>query len=330
MSNNRKQLAPKAGADMTKVPEGMQRIDLPFMTAMRVQVRREMEYVVKECLAEARMMGESFFFAWEVNTRDGKEEIAGMTIDGAMMMLRHWGNAVVMPEVLEATSEYYVVRATFIDLQSGANFARLYKRARTPAPGGFAKSADGRQRWDDMQFSDAQSRAMRNVISSALPKYLIDKCLATARKAAEEGVNPDRERRAIIARAKKHGLVATDLENKLGKRMDDWTAHDFVSMQALLRSIDDGYATPETMFGVSAATSEAPTQEIMARFEKRLREAKSYEDGEIIAGLIKKAVGEGKITQEQRDHLVRVYSEVIAPMKPPEDGDDQPDGGNDG
>lgn len=312
-----------ARGQMTGLPgEGMQRIDMPFMTAMRVQVARDIEEVERGALAEARLMGKDFFYNWDIRSRDdddGKKEVEGMTIDGAMMLFRYWGNSVCQPELVADTDDHYLMRATFIDLQTGSNFARLYKKTRTAAPGGYAKKADGRQRWADMQFSDAQSRAMRNAISDAVPRWLIRKCVAAARAAAAEGLNPNKERQKIIRRAKKLDISQLMLEQKLRKPMDDWDAHDCVSMQALLRAIDDENATVEDIFGAisdAQATKEVQEQSLVNKFESRLRASISYDDGTVVGQLIAQAVEQKRLTDEEHKHLKKVYGEVVWPMKP--------------
>lgn len=157
-----------------------------YQTAMMVQVKRDIGTVadpggtvLQRSMVEAKLMGDRFFYGWSVNDKrsGGKVEIEGISVDGAHMLLRNWTNAVCDIDVVSVDEAAYTFKATFVDLESGATCSRLYRQRRAPAPGNYDQ-----QRWDDMQFSNGQSRAIRNVICAALPQWLQDRCMEVAQQ----------------------------------------------------------------------------------------------------------------------------------------------------
>lgn len=165
-----------------------------YQTAMMVQVKRDIGTVdnpggavLARALTEASLLAERFAYGWEVNDKQSgsKKAIEGVSVDGAYMLLRAWGNAVCDVELSDSTEEAYTFKATFVDLESGATCSRLYRQHRSDPPGRYDK-----QRWDDMAFSNGQSRAIRNVICAALPQWLQDRCFDAALRAVEREERP--------------------------------------------------------------------------------------------------------------------------------------------
>lgn len=346
------QIVPRTEGPIAQLPpgaQGVQRIDVPFMTAMRVQVPRDADVVIKRSIAEARLMGEDYFWGWDVNTKDGKKQLAGMSIDGAMMLIRQWGNAVVIPEVVAEEADHWLFRATFIDLESGTSVVRLYRKHRSPPPGRYDP-----QRWDDMQFGDAQSRCMRNAIDHALPKYLKNRCLDAAKKAAAEQITPEKERKALIERGRRLNIDRKSLQMKLRKEVGDWDAHDCVTIRALLRCIEEGTVSADDVFGdrqsqpghaPPAAKSQptakeatppnratmpanTPEETPFQRFDKRLRFSMSWDDGNIVGERIAAAHKEGTLSEEDVVDLRKTFDKYVLPFKPDSDKDRDP--GDDG
>lgn len=209
MQNRNRQLArrPQDGmteADMARAATGGQvghgqtlmKVGGAYQTAMSVQVKRDIGtvdrpggQVLQRALVEAALLGDRYAYGWEVNDKQsgGKKAIEGVSVDGAYMLLRAWGNAVCDVDVVEVNEEAYTFKATFVDLESGATCSRLYRQNRSDPPGNY-----DRQRWDDMAFSNGQSRAIRNVICVALPQWLQDRCMDAASRALEREERSDR------------------------------------------------------------------------------------------------------------------------------------------
>lgn len=175
--------------------QSLMKVGGQYQTAISVQVKRDIGtvqnpggQVLQRALVEASLLGDRYAYGWEVNDRQsgGKKAIEGVSVDGAYMLLRAWGNAVCDVDLASVDEEAYTFKATFVDLESGATCSRLYRQHRSAPPGKYDQ-----QRWDDMAFSNGQSRAVRNVICAALPQWLQDRCMDAAARAADRASQPE-------------------------------------------------------------------------------------------------------------------------------------------
>lgn len=299
----------------------MQRISTQYTTALSVQAPRNMQRIEATAIYEAKMMGEDVFYGWDVNDKNapgGKKRVEGMTIQGAMMLLRNWGNCVCDVKLKEVAYEAFLFEATLIDLETGTTSNRLYRKNRSDPPGRYEQ-----QRWDDMEFSDGQSRAVRNVITLSLPQWLQDRCIKAAFAGEQEGVNPETERKAVVSRALGIGVSQKQLEAKMGKAVSKLEAHDLVSLRAMLRTVEENHARADELFAVkmpddttgtprTAQTMEAakPGEPLVKQFAARLRVCCSLEDLRGVRVGIQEAITAGKLTDEnEKDELSDIYRE---------------------
>lgn len=307
-----------------------------YQSAVTVQVKRDIGddltnpdrlggQVLRRSLAEAHLLGEDFFYAWDVKDREsgGKKQVAGISIDGAMMLLRNWGNAATDVEVVSADRDSYVFKATLIDLETGATCSRLYRKHRSSPPGKYDA-----QRWDDMQFSDGQSRAIRNVICAALPQWLQNRCLDQAFKSAEHGVNPAAERQAVMARAKAAGVDQKRLEAKMGKPLTQFDASDLVSLRAMLRTIDEGHAKALELFALpdekkpGTMPADKEGESLASKFAKRIQASPNAIDLGVVGDKVAEAAKQKRLSDADVAELRKLYSarldvfEAPAPASP--------------
>jgi len=244
MQNGNKQLARRnqdgmSEADMARAATGGQvghgqalmRVGGAYQTAMSVQVKRDIGtidrpggQVLQRAIVEASLLGDRYAYGWEVNDKQsgGKKAIEGVSVDGAYMLLRAWGNAVCDVDLVDTTEEAYTFKATLVDLESGATCSRLYRQHRSAPPGKYDQ-----QRWDDMAFSNGQSRAIRNVICAALPQWLQDRCMDAASRAVEREERGGR--RTESAAQSESSQVAAKYENML---KTSWGKDDLVKVAA--------------------------------------------------------------------------------------------------
>lgn len=241
----------------------LERLQTPYCTAIRVQVKRSLTDVEREAVREAEMMGEHFFYAWSVKDRHkGRSRIAGLSTDGAKMLQRLWGNNAVDVQVLEDSDTHWLFRAVFIDLESGVTIPRLFKQRKPTASIGEMDL----DRFEDMEFQKGQSKAIRNVIKDALPAWLVSKCQLVAQKAAENKAtkDPEGEKQEIIERATAIGLNGGRLARKMGKRVQDYTAADIVTAKALLTTVEQGHAPLAIIFPAAEPKPEAAQPDVAA------------------------------------------------------------------
>lgn len=199
--------------------QSLMRVGGQYQTAISVQVKRDIGtpqnpggLVLERATTEAMLLAERYFYGWEVNDRQGggKKGIEGVSVDGAHMLLRCWGNSVVDVDLVEVTGDAYTFKAVFVDLETGSTVSRLYRQARTSPPGRYDE-----QRWQDMQFSNGQSRAIRNVITSALPQWLQDRCMDAAHRALERQPTSHSGERPALVSAEQSASIAAAFANKL-------------------------------------------------------------------------------------------------------------------
>lgn len=149
-----------------------QRTGNQFVTAVRVQVARDLQVKHKQLLTEARLAGESFYYGWGV----GKDRVLGPSIGLAMAAARVWGNCAVDFAPVQSTEDSWIFTAQFIDLETGFTLARQFRQSKHWSVAGKYDQ----ERKDDMRFQIGQSKAARNVVVNALPKWLIDAAIREA------------------------------------------------------------------------------------------------------------------------------------------------------
>lgn len=235
---------------------GMQ-IKTQYMTAVRVQVPRDLDTVRKNVLKEAAFEGESFFYQWTVKSKqpDGSyrdDIIEGMSIDGAMIVVRNWGNCALEISDQEGVN-YFKFLSTFVDAESGFTLQRLFRQRKSEKHGKFDA-----ERALDIAYQIGQSKAQRNVIDKAAPSWLIRDAMAAAKEAAAKLYEDPKKARALLDEALKYfELKAEEIEKKVGKPLAEFKPRDHVLLHAIFRAIDDGTTTLAEEFPLEATTPAA-------------------------------------------------------------------------
>lgn len=228
-------------------PRAMVRTQTAYQTAMVVQVPRNMKAVERRVLEEASFARDSFFYSWQVNDRQsatGKSTIEGVSIDGAMILIRSWGNAACEATLDDDTPTHWIFSATFIDLETGFTDRRLFRQRKAERHGKFDD-----ERALDIAFQIGQSKAKRNVIARALPAWLVDQAMEAAHAAAEKRYadvagSLEKVRPAFLA----FGITDEQLQKKIGKQFADWLPRDVVQIRAVYKAIQDGQSSAAQEF----------------------------------------------------------------------------------
>jgi hypothetical protein len=175
----------------------LQRVATQYTTAMAIQKPRQLSVIVANVLTEAKLAGAKFYYAWQVTNRktNRKSEVKGGSIDLAMCFARNFGNCAVDVDGTE-TATHFMMKATFIDFETGLNLSRLFRQRKSQNIGSGFDS----DRAEDVTFQIAQSKAERNVVLNVMPKWLIDKAVEVARKAEIAQIKPENivEARAVM------------------------------------------------------------------------------------------------------------------------------------
>lgn len=225
----------------------LERIQTGYATAIRVQVPRDRKKVMAEAVEEAALIGEDYFFAWDITLKDGtKKIVSGLSINGARSLQRCWGNNACDILLEDESDTHWTYRAVFIDLETGVTTPRLF-RQRKPRTGLGKMDMD---RVEDMDFQKGQSKAIRNAIEDAIPLYLITACMKASKEAATQNLSKDlnAERQSIVERAESLGVPWVQLARKMGKKISKYTADDIVLCKALLTTVEQGHAPIDVIF----------------------------------------------------------------------------------
>jgi hypothetical protein len=219
---------------------------------------RNMDEVAERVVDDARRMAEDFYWEWEAKDEDRRTEqvrtklLCGISIDGALSLMRAWRNCKCVPAIESETDERWRFMVSFIDYETNTTTSRLYVQTKRKPPAGFDP-----ERWEARQFQNGQSRAIRTAIEKSMPTWLVKRGIEAAKEAAVDALSSEkrlkREREEIVSRAKELGLTSTQLKSKTSKSVGAYSPEDVVTMRALLNAIEDGEATIEQMFGAAAA-----------------------------------------------------------------------------
>jgi hypothetical protein len=239
---------------------GLTRTETRYQTAVVVQVPRDMDRLAERVYKEATIARDDFFYAFTVKGKDPRtgeyvpSVIEGPSIDGAMIMLRNWGNAVCDPELIEEGPTHWVFSATFIDLETGFTSTRLFRQRKGEKHGKFDA-----ERAMDIAFQIGQSKAIRNVVIRSLPAWLVARAMDAAKLACEkdyENVKDALPR--IFSGFARLGVNQEQLEKKVGRAAEHWLPRDCVLLRAIFKAINDRQTTPQDEFPIEAPQEPQP------------------------------------------------------------------------
>lgn len=217
----------------------MQRVQSGYTTAVAVQKPRSLSVVAKNVLAEAQMAGESFYYGWN---QSGKH-IEGPTVNLAYAIARNYGNCAIETDV-EETASHYMVKAVFIDLETGFSCPRTFRQRKSLDMGKMDKD-----RVEDIALQIAESKAVRNAIVKAMPSWLIEKAIDIAKDAVKKGVGAN----IVESRAKALkiwegvGVTQERIEGVYGA-IDTWTPEALAAMKGNWSAYKEGRISLTELF----------------------------------------------------------------------------------
>jgi hypothetical protein len=225
-----------------------QRTGNQFSTAVRVQVPRVLQEKHKQLLQEATLAGESFYYGWGT----GKDRVLGPSIGLAMAAARVWGNCAVDLAPMQEAADAWIFTAQFIDLETGFTLARQFRQSKHWS----VQGKYDQERKDDMRFQIGQSKAARNVVINALPKWLIDAAVAAAqngvRKRIEQYVETNGLAKAVdivLKQLKQHGVSEEAILAKCQvAKVTGLDVEHVVMLRGDLYSLQQGTDRPEALF----------------------------------------------------------------------------------
>ncbi len=234
-----------------------------YVTAMQVIKPRNLNRVISKCVEEASIAGEEFIYSW----KQGGSIIEGLTIGAALSIVRNFGNSFVDVEIEERETAY-IFTAYFCDLETGFNLSRSFRQNKASPKTKQGKDIYEGERGTDIIFQIGQSKAIRNVILNAVPRWLATKVLDEAKNNAMATINNMGEVKARDMILRKIANLKVDLprvEAIYGKAKS-WDKIKLVQLSSALRSLENGYEDEETLFPLTAMPSN--NREILTPEEK--------------------------------------------------------------
>lgn len=225
----------------------LQRTQTQFSTAIQVQKPRQVEKVQAAVVKEAAMAGESFYYSWSTNNKDGtKGLVEGVSIDGALILVRNWGNCATQIDLVEDAPMHWVLSASFIDHETGYTGNRLFRQRKGQSP---LNSRD-KDRGADIDFQIGQSKSIRNVVLNCMPSYIVEKALESAKMAAEAAIEDlPAAITAVVTAFGKIKVTEAMLVWKVGVPRDKWQKRDVVMLRSIGNAIKLKQSNVDNEFG---------------------------------------------------------------------------------
>ena len=173
----------------------------------------------------------------------------------AMSLARNYENCAVDVDVTE-TPTHYLFRGVFIDLETGFTYTRLFRQRKGQR---LSARMDG-ERQEDIVFQIGQSKTQRNAITRAMPGWLVDKAIETAKQAVLSGINPETlhpARMKVLDFFARYGVGQAQIEAERGRPIDQWTPRDIVDLRGMATALKEGRVSAAEIFGLQPA---APPQ----------------------------------------------------------------------
>jgi len=238
----------------------VQQIQTKYATAVSVQKPRDLVEVEQKCMVEAALAGEVCFYGWG----SGKNRVEGPSIDCAMIAARNWGNAALEMRPIVETNSAYVMEAAFVDLETGFTYSRQFRQSKNWTV--FGNLDDERKA--DVRFQIGQSKAQRNAILKALPKWLLNKMVDKAKVGVRAKLDAYIEKNGTEAARKlamdalaKQGVSLERIEKKYGKKYGAWDVDLLVILKGDIRALADGAESADSLYPEDSEQASKPDNE---------------------------------------------------------------------
>lgn len=220
--------------------------------SMRVIQPRDLQVVNNKLMAEARVAGESFFYGWG----KGNDKVEGPSVGLAVAAARYFGNCDVEPLPVEETDVAYFITFRFVDNETGFTMARTFRQSKRHIVHGKMDAA----RKEDVIFQIGQSKALRNVILNAMPKWMINAAVKAAKSGVHQRIAKYIEANGLpaaqdmmVKQLKRHGVEEKHIFDRY--KVADRSGLDIdklVMLRGDLYALDEGQERAEELFPAMA------------------------------------------------------------------------------
>ncbi len=231
-----------APGDLLAQGKTLQKAGTPFVSAITVQKPRDLDRIVKAIDREAEYAGDSFYYGW---TDKKGNRIEGPSIGLANSLAREWTNCAVTVDFQES-DEVFIITPRFVDIEKGFQCERVFRQRKNVVQGNFDPD-----RKLDMALQIGQSKAIRNVVVNAVPRWLVERAMEKAKEAVLKGIDPNKlgeYKEHVTTYFKAKGVTAEQLVAKAGKPMAEWTTRDIADFKGDKKALENGEVTISELF----------------------------------------------------------------------------------
>lgn len=253
--------APQVGAGLVQTRSS-------FQTAVQVLHERDLTRVLARCLEEASIAGEDFYYSW----KQGDEVIEGLSAGAALSVARNFGNCAVEVQRVEDIGAAHIFYGAFIDLETGFNLVRPFRQNKQSPKSKKGKEIYSGDRGQDVMFQIGASKAIRNVVLNAAPKWLTEKVLERAKENVIEQIKklgPEKVKARIASKANSLGIDMKRVESAYGAERS-WGNETFVQIMSALKQVEDGMEKDIDLFPLTE--DEAAKKNIVAESAKKVEQ----------------------------------------------------------
>jgi hypothetical protein len=199
-------------------------------------------------------------------------------------MLTNYGNAIVRAEPVQETAEAFYFTHWFVDHETNVASPRQWRESKRSKVDGNMDA----DRKDAIRFNRGQSKNMRNVILSAMPKWLVNKAIAEAKGGVRAKIEKFIESKSLAAAQKyvvdqlaRFGVTAEQILAKtLRDKVEGLDIDDIVALSGDLKSIESGSENAAALF--PAGRAETPKMDLKDKLKAQVESAPKAEPNSTI------------------------------------------------
>lgn len=220
---------------------------------------RDPNRIMQQLKTLAAANGDRYVYSWPVKNRKENrvDEVEGPTIKLANDLARVYGNCFAgVVDVKDVRDDggnaCWEFISMFFDRETGFMMARSFRQRK-----GQDTGMKDQGRALDMVYQIGCSKAIRNVVCNALESYK-DFMMAEAKKNLVEWVskNHDKAQKYIDDACAQFNIDLDRIEAVVGRKRADWLVRDVTKVLMQLRSVKDGFASPDEIFPKGEAVAE--------------------------------------------------------------------------
>lgn len=247
-----------------------------FQTAVQVIRERDLTRVLARCLEEASIAGEDFYYSW----KQGDDIIEGLSAGAALAVARNFGNCAVEVQRVEDVGGAHIFYGAFVDLETGFNLVRPFRQNKQSPKSKKGKEIYSGDRGQDVMFQIGASKAIRNVVLNAAPKWLTEKVLERAKEKVIEQIKklgPEKVKARIASKANSLGIDMKRVERTYGAERS-WGNETFVHILSALKQVEDGMEKDVDLFPL--IDDETAKKNIVAESAKKVEQSAPKQEEE--------------------------------------------------